>query len=709
MGPGGFGGPPPSEINEKWKEPLPQNIREIPLYLKRLMGGFFTRMEYIIKLVWEAKKSLLFIMIFMAALNGVSPVISAYISANLLNRVVEAITMETPELSSVCAVLLPAMLLQFGYMFFVGVVNTISNMITRISGEVVTNHVKCKIMNKAKEIDIASFDMPDFYEKFENANREAGSRPIEVIRSTFNIISTLISAISFIVILAAISGFAPFLVIALSLPSTIITFYFRKKNFEYMRHHSKERRQMSYYSDMLVNKDMVKELRLFGLADTFIFRYKQVFTRYFSGIKHLITKEGAWNILISLVTTAVNCALFFYIAYSVTVGRGQIGDYSLYTGALTSISSCVAALITTTSSIYEGTLFIDNMIVFMNEKKHIVPSLPEGRNVERHTGHTIEFRNVSFRYPGSTRDVLKDINFTVRPGDTIVLVGLNGAGKTTLLKLLTRLYDPTDGCILLDGKDIREYNTDELYAMFGVIFQDFGKYAFTVNENIAFGEITKPAEQEYIVEAASASTADEFISHLPQQYDTPLTRIFEKDGTEPSIGQWQKLAIARAFYSDSDVLILDEPTASLDAIAEQEIYDQFDKLRKDKTTFFVSHRLSSATIADKILVLEHGRLVETGSHLELIEKHGIYYELFTTQAARYTTPLSSTQSIPSDSEAHDEEFHNIGTHMDKEHIRLHPQFKSTAPLVPIHHPPNEPQDKPDTMIADRQSHGPLNK
>lgn len=645
MGPR-FGGPSRHDAIEKLKEPLPKSFKEVPGYLKRICSGFFSRLFYIIRLVWEAKKSLLLLMIFMAVFNGVSPVISAYISANLLNSVSEVLKLEDPVFSTIVSILLPAMVLQFGYMFFVSLINSVSHMITRISSEVVTNHVKCKIMNKAKEIDIASFDMPEFYEKFENANREAGNRPIEVIRSTFHIVSTLISAISFIVILAAISWFAPLVVILLSLPSAIITFHYRKKNFHYMRFRSKERRQMAYYSNMLVNKDMVKELRLFGLSDTFIFNYNQVFAKYFSGVKRLIVGEGMWGIGITLVTTAVNCALFFFIAYTVTMGNGEIGDYSLYTGALTSVASGVAALVTTTSSIYEGTLFIDNMIVFMNEKKRITPTIAQPRQVQRHVGHTIEFKNVSFRYPGTERDVLKNINFVVHPGDTVVLVGLNGAGKTTLLKLLTRLYDPTDGVILLDGHDIKEYDTTELYAMFGAIFQDFGKYAFTVNENIAFGEITKEMDQKTIYESAKASSADDFISHLPKQYDTPLMRIFEKDGIEPSIGQWQKLAIARAFYSDSDVLILDEPTASLDAIAEQEIFNQFDSLRKDKTSFFVSHRLSSATIATKILVLNYGELVEEGNHAELMARKGIYYDLFTTQANRYITEAQERNANP---------------------------------------------------------------
>ena len=223
----------------------------------------------------------------------------------------------------------------------------------------------------------------------------------------------------------------------------------------------------------------------------------------------------------------------------------------------------------------------------------------------------------------------------LEPGDTVVLVGLNGAGKTTLIKLITRLYDPTEGRILLDGHDIREYDLKELYSLYGIIFQDFGKYAVSVRDNIAFSRINDPVDENAVLDAAEKSSATQFIEKLPNEYNTALTRVFEKDGIELSIGQWQKLSIARAFYRDSDSLILDEPTASLAAIAEQEIYNQFDTLRKDKTTIFVSHRLSSATVADKILVIDGGVLTEQGNHQELMKKRGTYYELFSTQAKRY--------------------------------------------------------------------------
>ena len=278
----------------------------------------------------------------------------------------------------------------------------------------------------------------------------------------------------------------------------------------------------------------------------------------------------------------------------------------------------------------------------MSVEPSVVPITETPAKICHGQPHTIEFVNVSFAYPGTDRYVLKDINLTIRPGETAVLVGLNGAGKTTFIKLLTRLYDPSEGKILLDGKDLREYDVKDLYSMFGIIFQDFGKYAITVSENIEFGDIRGEHAEGDVKNAAVCANADAYISKLPDGYDTPLMRVFEPNGAELSIGQWQKLAIARAFYSRSDILILDEPTASLDPIAEQEIFNQFDQLRHDKTTIFVSHRLSSATIASKIIVLEYGRLVEEGTHRELMEKRGKYYELFETQARRY---IENTQEM----------------------------------------------------------------
>lgn len=392
---------------------------------------------------------------------------------------------------------------------------------------------------------------------------------------------------------------------------------------------------MEYFSSLVVNKDMAKEVRIMGLSDTFIAKYKAVFKKYFAGLRRLVIGEGFWQVVFALVSLFSHLLLFGFIVIRVVNGGQQIGDYSLYTGALNSISAGVTTLVTATASIYEGTLFIDNMMVFMREKVTVVPNTDTPVIPERHVPHTIEFKDVSFRYPGTERNVISHVNLTIHAGENVVLVGLNGAGKTTLIKLLTRLYDPTEGVILLDGVDLREYDVKALYSIFGIIFQDFGKYAVSVSENIAYGDISRGVDMDAVKEAAARGNATDYIEKLPNGYDTPLMRFFEENGIELSIGQWQKLSIARAFYKDSDILILDEPTAALDPMAEQEVFNQFAHLGENKISVFVSHRLSSATTADKIVVLNNGMISEFGNHEELMAQNGEYYKLFSTQAQHY--------------------------------------------------------------------------
>ena len=491
------------------------------------------------------------------------------------------------------------------------------------------------IIGKAKSLDTRSFDDPEFYERLENANREANMRPISILNATFSLISAAISAVSFVVVISQLSPIAPIVVIAAALPGAIVSLIYRNRNFRYIRFHSKERRQMQYYSSLMVNKDRVQEIKILGLSDTFTEKYKSAFSKYYKGLKGLIVKEGISQIIVSFITTVANCALFVFVAYSVIFGDGRIGDYSLYSGALTSITTYVATRLTSTVTIYEGTLFIDNMIGFMKEKREIVSISEHPLIPERGVAHRVEFKNVSFKYPGMNRYVLKDVNLTFENSDTVVLVGLNGAGKSTLIKLLTRLYDPTEGVIYLDGHDLREYEPEALYDIFGIIFQDFGRYAETVSENIRFGDVRSEYNEADIVTAAERSGSADYIDRLPDGYGTHLTRMFEDNGRELSVGQWQKLSVARAFYKNSEILILDEPTASLDPLAEQEVFNQFSKLADGKIAVFVSHKLSSAVSASKIVVIDGGTIAEVGTHDELIALGGRYHELFTTQAKRY--------------------------------------------------------------------------
>lgn len=618
----------------------PKSIKDLPRYLSELLGGFFKRFFYILKLVWNTGHWIPVLLTFVALFKGVTPVVGSLISRNILNGLQDVIAVgglaESAFWTSGILYLLIAL---FAYRLLIQVVNNVSNALNRIAGEKVVMEVKRQIMEKSKEVDLASFDNPAFYEKMENANREAGHRPLNILTQTLGIISSVIELASFLVVLLSAPGLSwiTFVLLVVSIPSAVINFVYRRKNFHYMRFSSKERRQMNYFSGILVDKDLIKEIRLYDLADNFIGRFFNAFKVYYRGMRKLIISEGAWHIFFSVLTGVTNLIFYIIIAKQVFVGQIQIGDYSLYTGAIASVATCVSTLISSTGTVYEGTLFIDNLISFLREKQQVVPNKSPAEQVCHGAEHTVEFVDVSFRYPGTQRDVLKNISFTIHPGETLALVGLNGAGKTTLIKLLTRLYDPTGGKILLDGKDLREYDVKSLYKTFGIIFQDFGKYALSVEENIRLGNIHRRADLDVVKEASKQSSANEYIEKLPMAYDTPLMRIFERDGLELSIGQWQKLAIARAFYADSDIMILDEPTASLDPIAEQEIFNQFDRLRDNKTTVFVSHRLSSATIADQIIVIEDGCLIEKGNHQELMARQGKYHNLFTTQSKRYIT------------------------------------------------------------------------
>lgn len=635
MGPG-IPGRSIKDPNRDSRVKPPRGISDLPRFFGELLGGFFGRLFYTFRLVWQTGPWILFTLIAIAILTGILPLVGSLLSKEILNGLQLVIQDANPAVFFGSSVML-LILFYFLYRLVNQIVTRLNSAVIRIAGEKVVCHVRLIIMEKAKEVDLGSFDLPDFYEKLENANREAGNRPVHIISSTFDIVAKFISLVGYVVIITTAPGMwwmAPVMIL-LAFPTAVVNFIYRRKYFTYMRHRSKERRQMNYYAGLMVNKDMVKEIRMFDLGDHFTDRYREVFSHYYKGLRGLVIRENLWHIGLTLLSIAANLLFFCFIAMQVFSGKIMIGDFSLYTNSLTSIVGSVSGLITVSATVYEGTLFIDNLIAFTQEKPTVIPTKTPAEPVTSGIPHTIEFRDVSFSYPGSDRPVLKHLNLTIRPGETAVLVGLNGAGKTTFIKLLTRLYDPTEGVILLDGKDLREYDTKELYRLFGIIFQDFGKYAENVSENIHFGDIHRELDDAEIRSAAKQANADDFIDRMPDGYQTPLMRIFEAEGTELSIGQWQKLAIARAFYSSSDILILDEPTASLDPLAEQEVFNQFDALRRDKTTIFVSHRLSSATIATKILVLEYGELVEEGTHRELMEKRGKYYELFSTQAKRY--------------------------------------------------------------------------
>ncbi len=594
--------------------------------------GTLGRLNYILKLVWDTSRLLLIGMVFISILEGVLPLLHAFITSSLINALVNVFGAQT--LGSLKPVI-GLLILQFLYLIISRTSTQFKGTLTRLAGEMVASHIKIQIANKTKEIDLENFDSPEFFEKLENANHEASSRPITILSATLSLFSHLISTASFVLLLGALHPLIPVILLVLALPSAIINFKYKRVTYQYIKDHTTDRRRMHYFTSTLSNREKVKEVKLLDLHDEFIERYKKTFSDYFKGLRRIFIREDVLHVLVHTLSTTFNCAFFLFVAYKVCFDRMPVGDYTLYTGALTSVLSGVSSLVTNSSRIYEGTLFIDNMIEFMQVNSKIIPAVTPAELPQHHKAHTIEFRNIRFAYPGTDTYVIDNLSLTLEGGKSYALVGLNGAGKTTLIKLMTRLYDPTEGEILLDGINIKNYDVKELYAMYGVVFQDFSKYAVTARENITFGDLHNPYSEERFTYAAKQSGVDTFLADLPSGYDTPLMRFFEKDATDLSGGQWQKVSIARAFYKDAEILILDEPTAALDPIAEAEIFRQFDELRAGKTTLFVSHRLSSATAADEIIVMQSGKILEKGDHKALMQKGGAYYNLFTLQAEKY--------------------------------------------------------------------------
>ena len=447
---------------DRFRVPPPKSIKEVPDYLKKTVGATFSRLFYIFRLVWETQPFLLIYMMFMAIFNGVMPLVGTFITANLLAKVVLSFTEPVN--------LITPLVLQFSYMFLNTITNSVNSIVVRLAGEKVTNHVKVKIMQKAKTLDVASFDMPDFYERLENANREAGIRPVSILRSSFDLISKLISIVSYFSVLVVILTQLPkisilFFVVylVLTIISAAIAFAYRRKNHAYMWHRSIDRRQMVYYNNLMVNKDLVKEIRLFDLSDLLIGRYNNVFAGYFKGMRKIILQEGVWNVIMSLLTIVMNGFLFFMIATNVR----QIGDYSVYTGALNSISSGLATVISTVATIYEGSLFIDNMILFMKEEQTVKPITDTPAFPVTKCGHTIELKNVSFRvYAELSRDLRTEANTS------------STSSQVTYIPLYSRnltYYGKVKGECLIDGRtDVWyycKYSAEKEY--FGYVYSDF--------------------------------------------------------------------------------------------------------------------------------------------------------------------------------------------------------------------------------------------
>ncbi len=495
-----------------------------------------------------------------------------------------------------------------------------------------THHVSVEVMRQAAALDVTVYEDPVFYDRLERARVQATDR-LAMIQQMGRFIQQTVTAIAFSAVLLWYSPLLLLLLVVGIIPAFLGESHFSFLTYAKNFHQTPMRRKMDYLRQVGGSKEAAKELKLFNLSDYLTRRFERISHQIYLENVTLNRRRLFWGGLLSILAQVGYYSAYVLSIFRTLEGRYNIGDFALITTAILQAMGNIQQAFSTLSGVADQALFLTDLLAFF-EMKPRVESKVGGLPAPSLIREGFEFRDVSFVYPGTERRILRNFNFTLQPGERIALIGENGQGKTTIVKLITRLYDPTEGQILLDGIDLREFDLKSLHAEIGVIFQDFMRYEMTARENIAVGRAEVPHTDREIEYAAQKSLASEVVAKLQEGYDQMLGRRFES-GVDLSGGEWQKLALARAYLRDAQLLILDEPTASLDARSELEVFERFAELTEGKMALLISHRFSTVRMADRIVVLEGGRLVEEGSHSQLMALGGRYAEMFEMQAANY--------------------------------------------------------------------------
>lgn len=495
-------------------------------------------------------------------------------------------------------------------------------------------YIQDKIMQRSISLDMSFFESPAFYDKLQRAQTEVGFRPFSIILSIVHGTKQFVTLIGYLAVIVTLAWWLALYLILVNLPHLMVGIKFGWQGWRIVTGRTPEERQMSYFSSLLTSNREIKEIQLFSLGQHLISRWREMFWKFYHQDIRLARNHRLAQFAATAFETVAYAGFYVFAIYcTVTQPWVTIGSLVMYSQAMEQGANSIEVIVQATSNFFENNLYLSNLFDYLKQTPRIIaPTHPA--SIPFPIKRAIRFEGVTFRYPDMTTDSLRDISLEIKPQSRVALVGQNGAGKTTLIKLLARLYDPQQGRITVDGIDLREFDPQEWKKNLGVIFQDFARYCVSARENIGFGDIDHAHEDSCIQAAAKLSGAKEVIERLPDQWDTMLGRIFE-EGHELSLGEWQKIALARAFLRESPVLILDEPTASLDAKQEYDIYRQFEELTHGKTTILISHRFTSVRMAEYIFVMEEGRLVEEGRHEELLANDNYYAELYNYQADAY--------------------------------------------------------------------------
>jgi ATP-binding cassette, subfamily B, bacterial len=605
-------------------------LRPQPSRERRRLRDFLSVFQYsgrAVGLVWTTSRLLTLLLIILSLAAGVLPALVAYVGKWLVDAVVYAAAHDGGGDRALTFVLLEA-----GLIIGTAAVQRVIGICQALLRAQLGHRVNVLILEKALTLELRHFEDSEFYDKLTRARREASSRPLSLVMRTFGLVQNVISLVTYGALLLGFSPLAVAVLAGAAIPVFAAETRFSGEAFRLFRWRTPETRQQMYLETVIAREDSAKEVMLFGLGPTLLGRYDDIFRRLYVEDRNLTLRRGTWGFVLGLLSTGAFYGVYAWIVLETAARHISLGDMTMYVLVFKQGQSALSAALAAIGGMYEDNLYLSNLYELLETE---VPPARGSVEVGARPGDGIRFEEVSFTYPGSERSALESVSFHLPPGRKLALVGENGSGKTTLIKLLTRLYEPTAGRILLDGTDLREWDIATLRHRIGVIFQDFVRFQFLVGENIGVGDVEALEEEPRWIEAAEKGMAAPFIAELPLNYRTQLGRWFQ-GGRELSLGQWQKVALARAFMRQgADILVLDEPTASMDAGAEALIFQRFREVTKTQMAIVISHRFSTVRMADHIIVLAGGRILEEGSHEELVAKGGHYAHLFSLQAAGY--------------------------------------------------------------------------